>query len=88
MIKNYMEILVDEIYNEIKSSLDHCATDDCVHNIKSMALNNLTPKYFLTTDEAGSKNNFLLSPQGRISVLTQLIESSRLLCANCPDRKI
>lgn len=88
MIKNYMEILVDEIYNEIKSSLDHCATDDCIHNIKSLALNNLEPKYFLTTDEAGSKNNFLLSPQGRISVLAQLIEAAKFLCSDCPNRGI
>ena len=82
-----MEILVDEIYNEVDFNLNHCSTDDCIHNIKSLALNNLEPKYFLTTDEAGSKNNFLLNPQSRISVLAKLAEAVEIVCSNCPDKQ-
>lgn len=58
MIKNYMEILVDEVYSEIKGSYKKCICPNYDTDIKSIALNNLTPKYFLSSDSEGKKRLF------------------------------
>ncbi len=86
MIKNYMELLVDEIYNEVKSLYGNCNDKSCVHNIKSMALNNLPPAYFTSDVSEGSKKAFLLDRQRRIAVLAKVAEAADLTCSDC-DKK-
>ena len=83
MIKNYMELLVDEIYNEVKSLYGNCNEDDCVHDIKAMALNNLPPIYFKYDASEGEKKAFLLQRQRRITVLAKVAEAADLVCSKC-----
>lgn len=86
MIKNYMELLVDEIYNEVKPVLGHCINEECIQDIKSQTLNQLPPKYFMSYEENSERTAFLLDHQRRVSVLAKMagvIESS---CSDCRYR--
>lgn len=83
MIKNYMELLVDEIFEEIKSMYGNCITDRCVHDIKSMTLNNLSPIYFNYATDESEKKAFLLDRQRRIAVLAKIAEAADIICSTC-----
>lgn len=87
MIKNYMELLVDEIYDEVKSLYGNCNIDDCTHDIKTMALNNLPPVYFKYDVAEGEKKAFLLERQRRITVLSRVAEAANLVCSKCTLQK-
>ncbi len=83
MLKNYMEILVDEIYDEISGNYKICNNEKCIHNIKAVALNNLQPKYFTTDASEAEKKAFLLDKQRRISVMASIIEAKKTVCDDC-----
>ena len=83
MIKNYMEILVDEVFNELKNSNEICKTEGCKHDIKTIALNNLPPIYFKHNVTEGEKKAFLLDRQRRISVLAKVAEAVDIVCSSC-----
>lgn len=81
MVKNYMELLVDEVYQEIRPLYSNCNIDPCVHDIKSMALNNLPPAYFKENISEGEKKAFLLDRQRRISVLAKVAQAADYICS-------
>ncbi|MDR7857595.1 late competence development ComFB family protein [Tissierella sp.] len=83
MIKNYMELIVDEIYSEIRSLYHNCDMNKCEHDIKSIALTNLPPVYFKNDITEGEKMAFLLERQRRITVLAKVAEAADSVCANC-----
>lgn len=83
MLKNYMEILIDEIFEEVKEMYGNCLTDSCIHDIKSMSLNILPPKYFEYSAHESEKKAYLLERQRRITVLAKIAESADLICSNC-----
>lgn len=77
-----MEILVDEIISEIMENHDICKCDKCIDDIRSIALNNLTPEYFVSSTNEGEKKAFLLDRQRRISVLTKVVEAIEIVSKN------
>lgn len=83
MVKNYMELLVNEVYNEVKPIYGNCNREDCVHNIKSLALNNLPTAYFKYNTSDAEKKAFLLERQRRITVLAKVAEAAEEICAPC-----
>lgn len=83
MLKNYMEIMVDEVYSEVKDKYDICKIKECENNIKATALNNLPPVYFLSSVSEGEKKAFLVDRQRKITVLTKLTEAVDTVCENC-----
>ena len=87
MIKNYMEILVDEILEEIKYTYKNCNEEACINHVKILVLNQLPPAYFLLhVDEAIGKA-FLLDRQRRISVLAKVAEAIDQVCNGCNYKK-
>lgn len=87
MIKNYMELLVDEIFNEIKTSYGICNEKKCQHDIKSIALNNLPTAYFKFDATEADKKAFLLERQRRISVLAKVAEAADIVCNTCASKQ-
>lgn len=83
MLKNYMEILVDEVYDEVKDQYDVCKYDDCINDIKATALNNLPPVYFSSCISEGEKKAFLLNRQMKITVLAKITEAVQLVSQRC-----
>lgn len=48
-LKNYMEILVDEILpGMLANEMEICKCERCILDIKAIALNRLTPKYIVS----------------------------------------
>ncbi|MFS8541124.1 MAG: late competence development ComFB family protein [Tissierellales bacterium] len=83
MIKNYMEILVDEIFDEISKNYKICTNETCIDDIKSVALNNLQPQYFTSDVSESEKKAFLLDKQRRIAVMASIISAKETVCKNC-----
>ncbi|MBV1821364.1 late competence development ComFB family protein, partial [Coprococcus sp. MSK.21.13] len=49
MIKNYMEVIVDDLFPTIVDEyMDICKCDKCIDDIKAIALNNLEPIYVVS----------------------------------------
>lgn len=87
MVKNYMEVLVDEILKEIIKNYDICKCDDCIDDIKSIALNNLSPMYFLSNADNGTKKAFILDRQRRVTVLAQVADAIETVANNSHNEK-
>ena len=84
-----MELLVDEVYEETKHSHKPCNCSNYAENVKSIALNNLPPMYFMSTASDGEKKAFLLDRQRRITVLAALTQAKEALCQKCSiDKKM
>ncbi len=79
MLKNYMEILVDEVYSEVKNKYSICQCEKYTKDIKSIALNNLPPVYFLSNVSEGEKKAFLLDRQRKITVLAKITEAVEIV---------
>lgn len=88
MVQNYMEILVDEITKDVIKEYNICKCKNCINDIKSLALNNLSPTYFLSNTEESKKKAFLIDRQRRISVLAQVAEAIKVVSKNsCNNHK-
>lgn len=78
-----MEILVDEVYSEVKDVYKICNSPKCERDIKSIALNDLPPMYFLSNVSEGEKKAFLVDRQRKITVLAKLTEAVEIVCGDC-----
>ena len=72
-MQNYMEVLVDEIFSEVINNYNLAMSEKDINDIKSLALNELTPMYFSSSVNNGEKFAFLLDKQRRTSVLAKVI---------------
>ena len=82
-----MEILVDEVFNEVKGKYDICENNNCENDIKAIALNSLPPVYFLSSISEGEKKAFLLDRQRKITVLAKITEAVDIVCSKCENRE-
>lgn len=49
MIKNYMEVIVDDVLDDILETSDlNCKCEECKDDVRAIALNNLKPIYVAT----------------------------------------
>lgn len=48
VLKNYMEILVDQLLDITTQDMDICKCEKCKLDIKAIALNSLTPRYVVS----------------------------------------
>lgn len=82
MVKNYMEILVSEVLNEMIDKYQICKCSECIDDIKSIALNNLPQVYFLSNSSESERKAFLLDRQRRISVLAKVVVAIQVISQN------
>lgn len=82
-----MEILVNQVFNEVKGKYDICISEECENDIKAIALNSLPPVYFLSSISEGEKKAFLLDRQQRITVLAKITEAVDRVCGKCKDKE-
>ena len=87
MLKNYMEILADQIFDEVKNKYNICQDKNCADDIKSITLNDLAPVYFLSSVSEGEKKAFLLDRQRKITVLAKITEAVDLVCGKCEHKQ-
>lgn len=82
LIQNYTEVLVSEVLEEVIKNYNICKCEKCIGDVKSIALNNLQPKYFLSDSDEGEKKAFLVNRQNRTSALAMIIEAIEKVSQN------
>lgn len=83
MIKNYIEIVVDELLpNVLNKYPDICTCPRCIEDIKAIALNNLKPLYVATeTGFVYAKVNDLMT-QFTTDVIKELVNAIDIVSRN------
>lgn len=83
MLKNYVEIVVDELLpNVLDKYSDICKCQRCVEDIKAISLNNLKPLYVATeTGFVYAKVNDLRT-QFTTDVITELMNAIEIVSKN------
>ena len=81
-IKNYMEVCVFNALDKVLTSLGSCTCDICKLDVMAMALNNLPPKYVVTSrGELYSKINNLRH-QFDVDITAAITSASVLVSRN------
>jgi competence protein ComFB len=79
-LKNYMEILVDEILpNMLANEQEICKCDRCILDIKAIALNRLNPKYIVSDIGEIYRRYDDISKQLEIDVIEAIMRSIELV---------
>lgn len=79
LIKNYMEVLVLDVINELKKDYGLDENSMEFELIQTLALNNLPPKYFPPNASEGEKKSFLLDKQRHIMVMAAIARAVELV---------
>lgn len=83
MVKNYMEIIIDEKMPKIlKNYTNICKCDKCIQDIKAIALNNLKPKYVVTEKGLVYTRTNELALQFEIDVTREIIKAIEIVSKN------
>lgn len=76
MVKNYMEIIVEDVLEEMLKTSDlKCKCDECQDDIKAIALNNLQPIYIATERGALFSRLNEFSIQFRADVIREILNA-------------
>ncbi|MGV8906287.1 MAG: late competence development ComFB family protein [Acetobacterium sp.] len=76
MIKNYMEEVVDEILPAFISTYSNvCTCENCLEDMKAMALNHLTPCYIVTKKGLLFTKVNEMAPQFKTDVIKELTKA-------------
>lgn len=82
MLKNYMEILVDHIMISLLAEPEYaniCKCEQCVDDIRAIALNNLKPKYIASHSGMIYTKIQELRVQGEVDALAALIKAIQIV---------
>ncbi|NME95274.1 late competence development ComFB family protein [Clostridium cochlearium] len=83
MIKNYMEVIVDDLFPTIIDEyMDICKCDKCIDDIKAIALNNLKPIYVVSEKGNMYAKSNELNVQFRTDVIKELTEAIEIVSEN------
>lgn len=85
MVKNYIEVLVDEILKDSMKkdkSFVVCNCEECLDNIKAIALNNIKPFYVTCKvgEVYGTYNNKVV--QNRANIAVELSKAAEIVGKN------
>jgi len=81
-IKNYMEVCVVELLDDVLKNLNACTCDNCQHDILAIALNALPAKYVVTKKgELYSKINNL-QHQFDVDIISAIAKASVIVSRN------
>lgn len=73
MLKNYMEVIVDEILPDVvKNQKLECTCEICINDIKAITLNNLTPMYVASKEGILYSKLNGLSTQFKADIIREL----------------
>lgn len=87
IIVNYMEKLVDNNIDAVIERVGVCSCDKCKLDIKAIALNNLPPKYVVTTIGAVYVKLEMLEEQFSIDVSKEITKAC-MKVKNSPQHKL
>lgn len=81
-LRNYMEILVDQMFDTATRGIDVCKCEKCTLDIKAIALNELKPRYIVADDtELYIKMN-LFQQQFHTDIIAALTKGTMLVASS------
>ncbi len=78
-MKNYMEVVVDDILNDMLADLKICKCQQCLQDLKAIILNELPPKYIVTAKGEMFMAVADLTKQYRVDVMTAIVKAEKLV---------
>lgn len=78
-VKNVVEDIVQNMFDEVKPSLDCCTCDQCSSDIIAYTLNKIQPKYVSTEKGALFSRSAAFDQMYRMDVIKAIAEGSRVV---------
>lgn len=79
-VKNIVEDIVVEVFNEVKGNLDCCTCTQCCSDIVAYALNQIKPKYVSTEKGAlYSKSNAVFDSTYKMEIIKAIAAGAKLV---------
>lgn len=83
MLKNYMEIAVEMVLNDILKEKElKCRCEKCLNDIKAIALNNLKPMYVVSDEGVLFTKLHELSIQFKADIIRELAMAIKMVGDN------
>ncbi len=79
LLRNYMEVVVDEIIKDTQHDLKSCMCEQCMLDLKAIVLNQLPSKYVVTADGEMYMQVVDLMRQHKVDVLTAIMQADMLV---------
>ena len=76
---NIMEDVVEEAFDQLKASLDLCPCDQCRNDVIAFALNNLPPRYAVTSSGSAISKAASLNIQYHADVQAAVIRGAEVV---------
>lgn len=80
--QNIMELLVEQMYDNVVSTLDCCICPLCRNDIIAYALNQLPPKYVGLRDGEAYAKQFILLKEYRTQIAAALVRAAAVVREN------
>lgn len=78
-VKNVVEDMVINVFNEVKADLECCTCDQCSSDIVAYALNKMPPKYVSTEKGALFSKSIAFDNAYKMEVIKAIAEGSRVV---------
>ncbi len=83
MVKNYMEVLAEDMIDEVLRQTDACGCDICRNDILAIALNSLKPRY-VTSDKGETISKLLNWDQQVCADVTAALNRGAIIVSKNP----
>lgn len=80
MLENYAEQLVRQVLKEYKQNNKICECETCEDDIVAIALNNIKPKYFISSTRDEEKIAYIVNKPNRLEALIKIAEAVSQVC--------
>lgn len=74
-LHNYMEDLVKRELLNMIDQFDCCSCNSCLQDIAAIALNNLPPRYFITTESRAIMKTSILCQQFKATIYSEIVKA-------------
>lgn len=81
-LKNYMEILVDQIFDKTTQDMDICKCERCRLDIMAIALNKLEPRYVVSDQGYLYTKLNMIQQQHSADVIAAITQASMVVGGN------
>lgn len=81
-LKNYMEILVDQMYDEATQDMDICKCPRCVLDVKAIALNTLKPRYIVADENYLYVKISMMQQQYKADIISAITKGTMIVSEN------
>lgn len=81
-VTNHMEICVDSVLSGLLKKTNACSCQKCANDVKAFALNNLPPKYIVTSKGLLYTKLSELQQQFEVDIMTAITKGVEIVSKN------